>query len=288
MVTRRDVASIVGLGAGLGAIGAVTAGALATPAVAETADPNESTFARIRRTKKMRIGAVGGGAPYYMKDLSSGQWKGFYIDISKALADDMEAELEITETTWGNSVLDLQSNKIDIFFGLNPTPKRALVIDFSVPVFNNAFGILCKKDFKPKTWAELNSPDVKIAVDQGSSHDQVVSRLTPKAQISRLKTADDATAALQTGRVDAQCLITMLSLTVLKKNPSLGQFVLPTPIFATTSNAGFRRENDKTWRDYVNTWIDFNKGLGFIRNAIITNMELVGVTEADIPPGVSL
>lgn len=266
----------------------MAAGALASPAVAQAADPNESTFARIRRSKKMRIGAVAGGAPYYMKDLASGQWKGFYVDIAKALADDMEAELEITETTWGNSVLDLQSNKIDIFFGLNPTPKRALVVDFSVPVFNNAFGILCKKDFKPKSWAELNSPDVKIAVDQGSSHDQVVSRLTPKAQISRLKTADDATAALQTGRVDAQCLITMLSLTVLKKNPSLGQFVLPTPIFATTSNAGFRREADKTWRDYVNTWIDFNKGFGFIRNAIITNMELVGVTEADIPPGVSL
>ena len=123
MVTRRDVASIVGLGA----IGAATASALASPAVAQAADPNESTFARIRRTKKMRIGAVGGGAPYYMKDLSSGQWKGFYVDIAKALADDMEAELEITETTWGNSVLDLQSNKIDIFFGLNPTPKRALV-----------------------------------------------------------------------------------------------------------------------------------------------------------------
>ncbi|WP_035669185.1 transporter substrate-binding domain-containing protein [Bradyrhizobium liaoningense] len=281
MVTRRDVASIVGLGA-------VTAAALASPAVAQTADPNESTFARIRRTKKMRIGAVGGGAPYYMKDLATGQWKGFYIDIAKGLADDMEAELEITETTWGNSVLDLQANKIDIFFGLNPTPKRALVVDFSVPVFNNAFAILCKKDFKPKSWAELNSPDIKIAVDQGSSHDQVVSRLTPKAQITRLKTADDATAALQTGRVDVQCLITMLSLTVLKKNPSLGQLVLPTPIFATTSNAGFRRETDKTWRDYVNTWIDFNKGLGFIRNAIITNMELVGLTEADIPPGVSL
>ena len=66
MVTRRDVASIVGLGA----IGAAT---LASPAVAQTADTNESTFARIRRTKKMRIGAVGGGAPYYMKDLATGQ-----------------------------------------------------------------------------------------------------------------------------------------------------------------------------------------------------------------------
>ena len=40
----------------------MAAATLASPAVAQTAaDSNESTFARIRRTKKMRIGAVGGG-----------------------------------------------------------------------------------------------------------------------------------------------------------------------------------------------------------------------------------
>ena len=271
--------------------GLAGAAALAPAALigsAHAQSKTESTFERVMRTKVLRIAALPGELPYFSKDIATGDWSGSAIDMAKDIAKIWDAKLEYVESTYGNSVLDLQSNKIDIFFGLNPTPKRALVVDFSVPVFNNAFGILCKKDFKPKSWAELNSPDIKIAVDQGSSHDQVVSRLTPKAQISRLKTADDATAALQTGRVDAQCLITMLSLTVLKKNPSLGQFVLPTPIFATTSNAGFRREADKTWRDYVNTWIDFNKGLGFIRSAIITNMELVGVTEADIPPGVSL
>jgi polar amino acid transport system substrate-binding protein len=266
----------------------MAANSLVAPAAAQTAAAGESTFDRVRRTKKLRIGAVVGGAPYYDKDINSGQWRGFYIDISKALAAELEAELEITETTWGNSVLDLQANKTDIFFGLNPTPKRALVLDFSVPVFNNAFCFVTKKDFKPKSWAELNSPEVRISVDAGSSHDQVVTRLAPKAQITRLKTADDATAALQAGRVDAQCLVLVLALTVLKKNASLGQFLLPTPIFATTSNAGFRREPDKTWRDFVNTWIDFNKGLGFIRSAIYSNMELVGVTEADIPPGVTI
>jgi polar amino acid transport system substrate-binding protein len=280
MVSRRDVAALV---AGASLIGAAAASA---PAAAQSA--TETTFDRVKRTKKLRIGAVNGGAPYYHKDLASGQWKGFYIDICKALADELECEMEIVETTWGNSVLDLQSGKTDVFFGLNPTPKRALVVDFSVPVFNNAFTLITKKGFEKKTWAELNDPAVRISVDAGSSHDAVVSRLAPKAQITRLKTADDATAALQAGRVDAQCLVFILSLTVLKKNPSLGQFVLPTPIFSTTSNAGFRREADKTWRDYVSTWIDFNKGLGFIRSAIISNMELVGVTEADFPPGVSI
>ncbi len=281
MISRRNIAALAGLGTAL-------AGSLVSSAQAQTAPANESTFERIRRTKKMRIGAVAGGAPYYRKDVATGEWGGFYIDMSKALAAEMEAELEIVETTWGNSVLDLQANKVDIFFGLNPTPKRALVIDFSVPVFNNAFMMITKKDFKAKTWAELNDPAVKIAVDIGSSHDQVVSRLCPKANIVRFKTADEATIALQTGRVDAQCLIMMLTLTVLKKNPSLGVALLPTPIFATTSNAGFRRENDKTWRDFVNTWLEFNRGLGFIRSTIISNMEREGITESDMPAGLTL
>ena len=282
MINRRDMASLV-------ATGAVTLAAASSsaPAAAESATA-ESAFERIRRTKKLRTAVIAGGAPYYSKDISTGQWRGFYIDMVKALAEEMEAQPEFIESTWGNTVLDLQSDKIDLFFGLNPTPKRALVIDFSVPVFNNAFTMLTKKGFAAKTWDELNSPDVKIAVDAGSSHDSVVTRLCPKAQISRLKTADDATAALQSGRVDAQCLILMLSLTVRKMNPAIGELLIPTPVFATTSNVGFRRESDKTLRDFVSTWIDFNKGLGFIRSAIVTNMELVGVKESDMPAGVQL
>jgi polar amino acid transport system substrate-binding protein len=282
MVTRRALAGLLGaasfLGAGLSAI---------SPAWAQ-GTPAEGTLDRVRRTKKLRIGAVAGAAPYYMKDLATGKWSGFYIDLSQALAEELEAELEIVETTWGNSVLDLQSNKVDVFFGLNPTPKRALVIDFSGPVFSNAFTVIARKGLGKKSWAEMNDPSVKIAVDVGSSHDQVVTRLCPKAQVVRLKTVDEAAAALATGRVDAQCVVLMLSMTMLKKNPSLGELIVPAPVFSTTSNAGFRRETDKTWRDYVTTWIEFNRGLGLVRSVIIRNMESVGVTEADLPPGVSL
>ncbi|MBN8941230.1 MAG: transporter substrate-binding domain-containing protein [Rhizobiales bacterium] len=282
MISRRMIAAAAGIGT-LAVSMAAGAGTAAAQAPA-----TETALDRIRRTKKLRIGAIAGGAPYYHKDIASGQWRGFYIDLSKALAEELEVELEILETTWGNSVLDLQSNKLDIFFGLNPTPKRALVVDFSVPVFSNAFSMVTKKGFAPRNWAELNSPDVKIAVDVGSSHDQVVTRLCPKAQISRFKTTDEATIAVQTGRADVQCLVLILALTVLKKNPAIGQFLLPTPVFATTSNAGFRREADKTWRDYVNTWLEFNRGLGLIRSVIMSNMELVGISESDFPAGITL
>jgi polar amino acid transport system substrate-binding protein len=280
MVSRRMMGSAAGLAL------AMAAGA-ATPASAQGAAA-ESTFERIRRTKKLRTAAVMGGAPYYHKDLATGQWRGFYVDLVKMLAEELEVELELNETTWGNAVLDLQSNKIDIFFGLNPTPKRALVVDFSVPCFSNAFSFITKRGLQAKTWEDLNKPEVKIAVDLGSSHDQVVTRLLPKASASRFKTADEATIAVQSGRADAQCLLLILALTAKKKNATLGDILVPTPVFATTSNAGFRREADKTWRDYVNVWIEFNKGLGAVRNAIVTNMALVGISENDFPPGVTL
>lgn len=279
MVSRRMVGSAAGIALAMAA-------SAATPASAQPA--TETVLDRIRRTKKLRTAAVAGGAPYYHKDLATGQWRGFYVDLVKMLAEELEVELELGETTWGNAVLDLQSNKIDIFFGLNPTPKRALVVDFSVPCFSNAFSFVTKRGFQAKTWDDLNKAEVKISVDLGSSQDQVVTRLCPKAQISRFKSADEATIAVQTGRVDAQCIVLILALTAKKKNPTLGDVIVPTPIFATTSNAGFRREADKTWRDYVNTWIEFNKGLGAVRSAIVTNMELVGISESDFPPGVTL
>ncbi len=254
-------------------------------AFAQTAG-TESAWARIQRTKTVRIGAVAGAAPYYHKDLASGEWQGFMIDFAKSLAASLNAKLDINETTWGNAVLDLQANKLDVFFGLNPTPARQLVIDFSDPLFNNAFVLLARKDFKPATWAELNDPNVKIAVDIGSSHDQMISKACPKAQIIRLEKSADASLAVQTGRADAQVLVTVLALTVVSKNPSIGHVVLPTPVQATTTNLGFRREADHTWVEYVDKWIAQTRAGGKVKDVVLANLEkLSGVKPDQIPPG---
>ncbi len=247
-------------------------------------EAGEAAWARIHRTKVLRIGAVAGAAPYYHKDIVSGEWQGFMIDFAKSLAASLGVKLDITETTWGNSVLDLQSNKIDIFFGLNPTPARALVVDFSDPLFNNAFVLVARKGFQPKTWAELNDPSVKIAVDMGSSHDQLVTRVCPKAQISRLEKSADATLAVQMGRADAQVLVTVLALTAISKNPTIGQVVVPMPVESTTTTLGFRKESDKTWIEYVNKWIAKTRAEGKIKPVVLSNLQnLSGVKPEQVP-----
>ena len=241
----------------------------------------------MQRTKTLRIGAVRGAAPYYNKDLASGEWGGFMIDFAKSLAASLNVKLDITETTWGNSVLDLQTHKIDLFFGMNPTPARREVIGFTEPLFLNAFTVVSKKEFK--TWADLNKPEVKIAVDIGSSHDQMISRVCPNATIVRLEKADDATLALQTGRVDAQVLVWLLALNILKKNPALGKMYVPQPLEATSTNIGVPKEEDKAWVETINKWIAAERAAGKIKPTVLGNLQkLSGVKPEDVPAQIPL
>jgi polar amino acid transport system substrate-binding protein len=268
----------------LWSVAAAAATLCAGDAIAQSDTGPESAWARVNRTKVMRIGAVAGAAPYYDKDPGSAQWRGFMIDFARDLAASLKAQVEILETSWGNSVLDLQSNKIDLFFGLNPTPERAKVVDFSDPLFNNAFVLLARNDFTAQSWESLDRPEFKVAVDIGSSHDQMISRTCPKATISRLASTADATLALQSGRVDAQVLVVILALSAIKKNASLGHIVVPTPTQATTTTVGFRKEDDRTWINYVNHWIATERASGQVRQIVMANLDkLAGVHADEIP-----
>jgi polar amino acid transport system substrate-binding protein len=205
------------------------AGAAAAPAIAAGAaraedQPAESTIDRVKRTKVLRIAALPGEAPYFNKDIASGGWSGMCIEMAKDIAGVFEGQVEYIESTYGNSVLDLQANKIDLAFSLNPTPKRALVIDFTHPFYLHGFGMVGKKGFKAANWGELNNPDVKVAVDIGSVHEIAARRFATKATIIALKARDDCILAVQSGRADCVILAVNLGLTAVKKNPALGEF----------------------------------------------------------------
>ncbi len=185
-------------------------------------------------------------------------------------------------------MLDLQANKVDLAFALNPTPQRALAIGFAHPMIIHPFGCLAKHGFDPKTWDDINKPDIRIAVDLGSLHETAARRFAPKAQITGFKTRDDCTLALQSGRVDVHILAAILGLSTVGKNPSMGPYHLLTdPVVALPSNLGVRREQDTRFVDVINAWLDFNRGIGQIREWLLNGLALVGVKREQIPSQLS-
>ena len=280
-LSRRGLAAL-----GAAGVPAATIAALSGPARAQGA--NESTVDRIQRTKVLRIAALPGELPYFSKDLASGEWKGAAIEFARDLASAFDAKLEYVESTYGGSVLDLQANKIDIGFALAATPQRALAISFSQPFFIHAYGCLAKKGFDPRTWDDINKPDVRICYDIGSLHDTAAHRYAPRAQLTGYKTRDEATLAFQSGRADVFILAAMLGLSTIGRNPSLGPYhMLTGPLVALPSNFGVRREADTRWVEVVNAWIQYNRGTGQVREWMIGGLALNGVTKEQIPPEVT-
>jgi polar amino acid transport system substrate-binding protein len=276
-LNRRGLAVMAGLLPVAGLIALAPTKALAQASA-------ESTFDRVRRTKVLRIAALPGELPYFQKDLATGAWSGACISMALDIAKVFEAKLEYVESTYGNSVLDLQSNKVDIAFALNPTPARALSITFTEPMITHPFGCLAKHGLAPKTWDDLNKPELTIVFDLGSLHETVARRYCPKANLVGFKTRDECTLALQSGRADAHIQAALLGLSTVGKNPALGPYYLLTnPTVALPSCLGLQREPDTRFKEVINAWLDMNRGTGQLREWMLEGLAKFGVTREQVP-----
>ena len=74
-----------------------------------------------------------------------------------------------------------------------------------------------------------------------------------------------------------------LGLTALKKNPQLGNFIIPEPVATVPVSAGVRQEDDKQFRDFVGKWAEKNNKSGKIREWIVEALGTMGISPSDVP-----
>lgn len=228
-----------------GGIAAMAAVLMATSAVQA-----QSTWEKIHETGTLRMG-VTQAPPWYSKNPETGEWdSGLIVSIGQSMAEELEVELEVVEVTWATAIAALQADKIDMMF-LDATPKRAIVVDYPFqPLLYISLAVLARDDLDADRWADLNNPEVSIAVPQASSMDAFLTRTVPNADIQRFPDNGASLAAFQSGRVDAVSLFHPPLLAARKKFGA-GKIVIPTPAFSSPSSIAVRREEDKTFRDWV-------------------------------------
>ena len=216
----------------------------------------ESTWDGIHQRKSLRIGVVQ-APPWFLKDPATGKWSGFGYSVGAAMAETLDVKLETVEVTWGSAIAALQANKIDIMFVLDATPKRALAVDFPAqPLLYYALAVLGREDLKMDNWSDLNKDGIKISVTQGTTMERYVTKHLPNATILRFPSNGESVAAFQSGRVDAVSLFHP-PLIAMQKKMGKGKIVVPKPVRASASSAAVRLEEDKRWRDWVNTAISY-------------------------------
>ena len=273
MIGRRAV-GILGGFAGLGAAAA------AGPALAQAGEG--TTWEAIRSRKVLRLGATP-SEPWYSKSPASGEWAGMGVALADQIARDLDSKLEVVETTWANAPAGLQARQFDVMFVLDPTPPRALAIDFPfAPVLYYALGIMGRDAAVPGTWAELDRPGVTVAVPIGTSMDRELTARLKQAELSRLRNNDEAILHYQSGRSRYLALFHP-ALVAYRLRIGQGTVAIPKPAVSAVAGAGIRREADKTWRDYLTTVLTYYYETGATERMYREYLASRGMDPASVP-----
>lgn len=260
--------------------------AVLTTVTFSAAQAQSSKIDEIRERGVLRVAGILNEDPYFAKDPRTGEWRGFVIAMAGDIAETLGVGLEVVESSWGNSILDVQSGKVDIAMALTALPKRALSIHFSSPTYYNSFVIISPNEaLAGKTWAELNDPSITIAVDTGSAQDNITKQYLPNANILRFKTRDEAIVAVATGKADGLINSVLNGVVMTTKNPALGAVYVPEPLLSSPSVIGLNYNTDDTWKQFISAWADYNRRVGNNQTWIVESLAPFGVTLEDLPEG---
>jgi polar amino acid transport system substrate-binding protein len=136
--------------------------------------------------------------------LQNGKPAGYDVVLLKALARQLGVKLKIENLDFNGLIPGLQSKKFDmVSVGLSPTPERQKVISFSRAYVPYAQILAAKKgDTTPATIAAWNSSDKTISSLQGSTAEQLVQKLFPKAKDASFPDQNAAFLQVSTGRAN--------------------------------------------------------------------------------------
>lgn len=220
--------------------------ALALPLAARA----DGTLEQAKQRGTLRVG-VTQAPPWYSKDPKTGEWaSGVGVSMGKAMAAALGVKFEPVEVNWGTAIAALQGNKIDIMYMLDATPERAQAVDFpTAPLLYYSLAVLARDDLPAKAWADLDKPDVRIAVPQATSMDKFLTENVGKASIQRFPGNTEAIAAFQAGRADAVCLFHP-PLLAARQRLGKGKLVVPSPAESRPSSAAVRKD-DKEFLAFV-------------------------------------
>jgi len=216
---------------------AVTAAvAVATLAQPATAQERKSIWTEIQERGTLRVG-VAEAPPLLMRDPKTGEWSGYFLDVASGFATVLGVKVEPVETTWGNMVAGLQAGKWDLASGLNRTPLRAMAVNYSLPIWSYEIGLLYDKrnpKITPdmKSIADVDRPEITIAVMQAAAGDIAITPHIKNAKILRLEDTNAGRLAVMSKRADFYAEDSDIQRMTIAQYPDWAAQILPEPAIA--------------------------------------------------------
>jgi polar amino acid transport system substrate-binding protein len=165
----------------------------------------KSTLETILKRGELRVGFESGYMPFEMTD-KRGNFVGFDVDVAKEMAKAMGVKFVPVNTAWDGIIPALTTKKFDIIMsGMTITQERNLKINFADPyIIVGQTILLAKKHLGNVTsYKDLNNKKYTVTSKLGTTGEQAVKRLIPKANYKSFETEPEAALEVVNGKADA-------------------------------------------------------------------------------------
>jgi polar amino acid transport system substrate-binding protein len=221
------------------------------------------TLDEILSSKKLIVG-VNPTLPPLGKYNEKNEIVGFDVDLSKKLADMLGVELEVVKVGSPDRIPFVASGKIDYVMGaMTRNPKRAKIIDFTVPAHTEVFGVLTTEGKPYESYKDLNDAGVQLVQVRGTTPLKFIKNNVAKAKVLLLDNYPDAVRALAQGRGDAMIDVVDFVGEHMNKHKNTKWKVVKAPVNVYFCALGVAKGNDSL-RNWLNVALfDLHRG-GFI------------------------
>ena len=165
----------------------------------------KSTLEEIVKRGELRVGFEAGYLPFEMA-VKKGRFIGFDIDVAKEMAKAMKVKFVPVNTAWDGIIPALITKKFDIIMsGMTITQERNLKINFADPYIIVGQTILLNKKHEGivKSYKDLNNPKFVVTSKLGTTGEQAIKRMIPKATYKSFEVESEAALEVLTGKADA-------------------------------------------------------------------------------------
>ena len=165
----------------------------------------KSTTNEILERGELRVGFEAGYLPFEMAD-KKGNFVGFDMDVAKEMAKAMGVKFVPVNTAWDGIIPALITKKFDILIsGMTITQERNLKVNFADPYIIVGQTILLNKKHagKVKSYKDLNDPKYTVTSKLGTTGEQAIKRMIPKANYKSFEVESEAALEVLTGKADA-------------------------------------------------------------------------------------
>lgn len=171
----------------------------------DAAQAPQSLIEEILKRGELLVGFEAGYLPFEMAD-KKGDFIGFDVDIAKEMAKAMGVKFTPVNTAWDGIIPALLTKKFDIIIsGMTVTQERNLTVNFADPYIVVGQTILLSKKHEGTitSYKDLNDPKFTVTSKLGTTGEQAIKRLMPKATYKSFENETEAAMEVLNGNADA-------------------------------------------------------------------------------------